>query len=163
PWVAESSPIPLTDLRAEEVLADYVGRMAVKDLIVISVGKKGESMAKAVASRLQTSYSVARSTRDKVTGEVSIELERVERGRDVLVVDDIISTGGTMAELVKAIKEMGARRIIAACVHGLMVGDAAKRILDAGADEIISSDTIPSGYSKYSVAKLFSDELAERK
>ncbi|HDD42748.1 MAG TPA: ribose-phosphate pyrophosphokinase, partial [Nitrososphaeria archaeon] len=87
----------------------------------------------------------------------------VERGRDVLVVDDIISTGGTMAELVKAIKEMGARRIIAACVHGLMVGDAAKRILDAGADEIISSDTIPSGYSKYSVAKLFSDELAEKK
>ena len=162
PWVAESSPIPLMDLRAEEVLADHIGRMAVKDLIVVSVGKKGESMAKAVANKLQTSYSVARSTRDKVTGEVSVELEKIERGRNVLVVDDIISTGGTMAELVKVIKEMGAHRIIAACVHGLMVGDAAKRILDAGADEIISSDTIPSKYSKYSVAKLFSDELAEK-
>lgn len=162
PWVAESSPIPLTDLRAEEVLADYVRRMAGESLIVVSVGKKGEAMAKEVASRLQTSYSVARSTRDKVTGEVFIELENIEKGENVLVVDDIISTGGTMAKLVEVIKKMGARRIIAACVHGLMVGDAAKKILDAGADEIISSDTIPSGYSKYSVAKLFSDKLAER-
>lgn len=161
PWVIRSSPIPLIDLHAEEILAEHIKALGLKDLTIVSVGKKGETMAKRVAERLRSRYLVAKSSRDKVTGEVSIEIERLEKEGNVVVVDDIISTGGTMAKLVKAIKDMGVHRIIAACIHGLMVGDAAKKIIDAGAERIVSSDTIPSEYSKYSVAKILSEKIVE--
>ncbi|MCD6421561.1 MAG: ribose-phosphate diphosphokinase [Thaumarchaeota archaeon] len=153
PWIAESSPIPLIDIHAEEALAEHVEERDLKDLVVVSVGKKGECMARMVAERLKVEYSVARSTRDKETGEVKVELENLKLRENVLIVDDIISTGGTMAKLVQVIKARGAKRIIAACIHALMVGDAAEKILKAGASEIIASDTIPSKYSEYSVAK----------
>ncbi len=161
PWVIRSSPIPLIDLHAEEILAEHIKALGLKDLTIVSVGKKGETMAKRVAERLRARYLVAKSSRDKVTGEVSIEIERLEKEGNVVVVDDIISTGGTMAKLVKAIKDMGVHRIIAACIHGLMVGNAAKKIIDAGAERIVSSDTIPSEYSKYSVAKILSEKIVE--
>jgi len=161
PWVIESSPIPVIDLQAEEVLAEYLKGLGLEDVMVVSVGKKGEIMAKRVSEKLRAGYSVARSSRDKITGEVSIELEKLEKKKDVVVVDDIISTGGTMAKLVKVLKDMNVRRVIAACVHGLMVGDAVKRISDAGAELIAASDTVPSEYSKYSVAKIISDKILE--
>ena len=162
PWIIEKSPIPLIDLHAEESLAGYLRNRGLEDSIIVSVGKKGESMAKYIAEKLDTDYSVAKSSRDKVTGEVKVELDKkFEARKSVVVVDDIISTGGTMAKLVKAIKDAGGGRIIAACVHALMIGDAAEKILKAGASEIIASDTIPNSYIGYSVAELISRKILE--
>ncbi|MCL7385937.1 MAG: ribose-phosphate diphosphokinase [Thaumarchaeota archaeon] len=162
PWAVESSPVPVKDILAEEALADYIMAMGLNDAVVVSVGKKGKCMAERVAGFLRTDYLVAQSTRDKFTGEVSVVLEDSVRGRSVLVVDDIISTGGTMAKLVEVLRNMGARRIIAACIHGLMIGDAAERILRAGAETIIASDTVPSSYSRYSVARILAREVLGR-
>ncbi|RLG07156.1 MAG: hypothetical protein DRN59_01740 [Thaumarchaeota archaeon] len=162
PWIIEKSPIPLIDLHAEESLVGYLRDRGLEDSIIVSVGKKGESMAKYIAEKLDTDYSVAKSSRDKVTGEVKVELDKkFEARKSVVVVDDIISTGGTMAKLVKAIKDAGGGRIIAACVHALMIGDAAEKILKAGASEIIASDTIPNSYIGYSVAELISRKILE--
>ncbi len=159
PWAVKPSPVPVEDILAEEALAEYVRALRLEEALVVSVGKKGKCMAERVAGSLGTKYLVAQSTRDKITGEVSVEIEDGVEGRSVLVVDDIISTGGTMAKLVERLKIMGARRIIAACIHGLMVGDAAEKILKAGAETIISSDTVPSEYSRYSVAKILARKI----
>ena len=161
PWIAERSPIPLIDIHAEEALAEYVEGRGLRDLVVVSVGKKGECMARMVAERLGVEYSVAKSTRDRETGEVKVELGGLRLRENVLVVDDIISTGGTMAKLVQAIKAMGAKRVIAACIHALMIGDASEKIFKAGASEIIASDAIPSKYSEYSVAGPILKKIAE--
>ncbi|MCS7132491.1 MAG: ribose-phosphate diphosphokinase [Aigarchaeota archaeon] len=163
PWISGTSPIPLINIHAEKVVGSYLKRLNIQNPIVVSVGKKGEEMASAVAGELGTEYIVAKSSRDKVTGQVVVEIDRIRGLRDVIVVDDIISTGGTMVEVIKALKRMGAEKVYVACVHALMVGGASEKIMEVGAEEIIASDTIPNEYSKYSVAGILAEEILRGK
>jgi len=159
PWIIEKSPLPLIDLRAEKSLAKYLKSLDLKNVTIVSVGKKGESMASTVAGELGVKYAAAESSRDELTGKVEVKLEGVREVKRAIIVDDIISTGGTMAELIKALKKKGAEEIYAACIHALMVGDAENKITSAGAREIIASDTIPNKFAKYSVAELISEVI----
>ncbi len=70
----------------------------------------------------------------------------------VLLLDDIISTGGTMARAVEALREQGARRILAAASHGLFVGDALENLRAAGCDTVLATDSLPSPVAHVSVA-----------
>jgi ribose-phosphate pyrophosphokinase len=81
------------------------------------------------------------------------------KGETVIVFDDIISTGGTIVGAAKILKELGAARVFAACVHPLLIGDAEKRILEAGVEEIVGTDSVTSHVSKVSLAPLISKEL----
>lgn len=163
PWIAEKSPMPLIDLHAEKALADYLKELKREYSHVVSVGKKGEKMAGMVADELGADYLAAKSSRDRVTGKVSVELEASRGLGKVLIVDDIISTGGTMVKVIKAVRKLGAEEVDVACIHGLMAGNAVEKIISAGAREIISSDTIPSDYSKYSVAGVIAEALMRGK
>ena len=73
------------------------------------------------------------------------------QNKNVAIIDDIISTGGTMAKSIKELKKHGAKKVSVACTHGLFAGDAVKKLNSAGCDEIISTDTIQSDYSKVKV------------
>jgi len=75
------------------------------------------------------------------------------RDKSVAIVDDVISTGGTIATATHELKSQGARRVVAACVHGLFVGNAEESLRVC--DEIVSTDTIVSPYTKVSVAPEF--------
>ncbi len=81
------------------------------------------------------------------------------RDCDVVIVDDIISTGGTMANGVRIVKDQGAKRIVAACTHALLIGDAKNRLKKAGVDEIVGTDTIESEVSRVSVANIIAEAL----
>ena len=72
--------------------------------------------------------------------------------KNVAIIDDIISTGGTMAKSIKELKKHGAKKIFVSCTHGLFAGDAVKKLVSAGCDEIISTDTIVSEFSKVRVS-----------
>jgi len=74
------------------------------------------------------------------------------QNKNVAIIDDIISTGGTMAISIQELKKHGAKKVSVACTHGLFAGDAVKKLNSAGCDEIISTDTIMSDYSKVKVA-----------
>jgi len=75
------------------------------------------------------------------------------RGKSVGIVDDVISTGGTIATAAKELKAQGARRVIAACVHGLFVDQAEERL--RACDDVIATDTVQSKHTKVSVAPEF--------
>jgi len=158
PSIAEGMLIQLIDIRAEKALADHLKKMSLESPIIVSVGKGGKEMANALAREMKTEYAVAISKRDRVTGEVSIEIEKIS-AETAIVVDDIISTGGTMAKLIKALKEMEVKRVYATCIHALLIGEAVKKILDAGAERIIASDTIPNKYAEYTVAGVIAERL----
>jgi len=153
PWIARESPIPLIDLRAEKILARYLKEVGLGGSFIVSMGKRGEEMARVVAEEMSAEYASAKSSRDRRTGEVKIELEEVSAER-VVVVDDIISTGGTMASVVRELKRMGVKRVYAACVHALLVGGAVEKIMGSGAERIMASDTIPNSYVEYSIIEL---------
>jgi len=74
------------------------------------------------------------------------------KNKNVAIIDDIISTGGTMAKSIKELKNQGAKKVFVSCTHGLFAGDAIKKIESAGCDELISTDTIKSEFSKVKIA-----------
>jgi ribose-phosphate pyrophosphokinase len=84
-------------------------------------------------------------------------------GKTVIIFDDLISTGGTIALAAKIMRELGADKVYAACVHPLLIGDAEKRILESGVEEIVGTDSVPSHVSKVSLAPLISKFLKEHK
>jgi len=75
------------------------------------------------------------------------------KGKSVAIVDDVISTGGTIAAATKELRSQGARRVISACVHGLFVDNAETNLKDC--DDVVATDTIQTPYSKVSVAPEF--------
>jgi len=98
-----------------------------------------------------------------LTGEIRVEEKRLDiKGRDVIVFDDIISTGGTIAAAVKMLKEQGARKVYAACAHPLLVAEAQRKIMQSGAEEIVGTDCVSSLVSVVSVAPLIAEALAKR-
>ena len=74
------------------------------------------------------------------------------QNKNVAIIDDIISTGGTMAKSIKELKKQGAKKVYVSCTHGLFAGEAIKKLSTSGCDEIISTDTIKSRFSKVKIA-----------
>ncbi|MEM2992961.1 MAG: phosphoribosyltransferase family protein, partial [Candidatus Caldarchaeum sp.] len=132
----------------------------VEKLFLVSPGGKGEGMAAAVASVIETDYIAVKTMRSPETGEVEVKVEEIERGRQVVVVDDIISTGTTMAKTIQQLKAYNPSKIIVAAVHGLFIGSAAEKISSAGADLIFTTDTVPNPYGYASVAGLIASHLS---
>ncbi len=88
-----------------------------------------------------------------MSGELSL------KNKDVVIADDIIATGGTMAAAIKIAKENGANKIYAVATHALLLDQAKYRILKAGADEIIGTDSIDNEACKVSLSKIIADYL----
>lgn len=127
------------------------------------MGKKALSVAQEADSVLHGGYDYVASKRDVVTGNVTLEDKPLAvKDRDVVVFDDIISSGGTMAKAVKLVKNKGAKKVYAACVHPLLMGDSQKRIMENGAEEIIGTDAVQSAVSKVSIAPLLSKVLTQK-
>jgi ribose-phosphate pyrophosphokinase len=126
------------------------------------MGKKAISVAQEADSVLHGGYDYVASRRDVLTGSVTLEDRPLPvKNRDVIIFDDIISSGGTMANAVKLVKDNGAKKVYAACVHPLLMGDSQKRIMENGAEEIVGTDCVQSPVSKISVAPLISQVLLQ--
>ena len=98
--------------------------------------------------------------RDRHTGQTKQTGKGLDvKGQTVIIFDDIISTGGTIVGAAKILLELGAARVFTACVHALLVGNAEKRILEAGVEEIVGTDSVLSKVNTVSLAPLISNEL----
>jgi ribose-phosphate pyrophosphokinase len=163
PAVLKSFRIPVDDLSAIPLLAGYFKTSGlVKDPVSLSLGKKAVSVAAEADSILHGGYDYVSTKRDVQTGNVVLEEKALSvKERDVIVFDDIISSGGTMAKAVKFAKDKGARKVYAACVHPLLIGDSQKRIKENGAEGIIGTDCVPSSVSKVSIAPLIGKALVQ--
>jgi ribose-phosphate pyrophosphokinase len=161
PSVLKSFEVKTDDLSAIPLLADYFRtRDLVRNAVSLSLGKKALSFAAEANSVLKGGFDYVSTKRDVVTGNVTLEKKELRvNDRDVVIFDDIISSGGTMAKAVKFVKSSGARKVYAACVHPLLVGDSRKKILENGAEDIIGTDCVPSPVSKVSIAPLIAEAL----
>ncbi|MEM2910169.1 MAG: ribose-phosphate diphosphokinase [Nitrososphaerota archaeon] len=160
PWVIDRSPIPIENIDAIGILATYILKMNFKRPFVLAPGKKGEEMCAVAAKVLDAEYGAIKTRRDVNTGAVEISLENVNiENKDVILIDDMISTGGTMVKSVRALRSAGARRIIVGCVHAIMIDNADGKILSSGADTIVATDTVPNKYAFVSVAGLLVERL----
>jgi len=115
-----------------------------EDIVVIAPDRGAVRRAERMASILRAQHDYLEKHRDRYTGEVTYRPKSIDvQGKTVVIVDDMVSTGGTMARAASMLLSLGARRVIAACTHGLFLGDALEKLRKAGIEEIYSANTVP--------------------
>ena len=135
--------IPLDHLFAINVFADYFEETKLKNLVVVSPDVGGVKMARAYAKKLKADLAVVdkRRVNDEKT-EVMFIMGDV-KGKNALIVDDIIATAGSMVEAVGALKKNGAKDIYAAVTHPILSGPAIERLKKSQLKKLMVTNTIP--------------------
>ena len=146
----------------------YMARRArlAGDILVVSPDLGGAGRAASVAEALgaRSDYIVKR--RDRVTGEIEMDLGSLDpKGLDVVIVDDIISTGGTIASAARMLLERGARSVQVLAVHNLNIPGAMDRVRSSGVSRVIVSNTLPQpeleGLEVIDVIPVVAEEVAK--
>jgi ribose-phosphate pyrophosphokinase len=147
-----------------KILADHVKSLGAKDIVVVAPDKGAIERSKAFALHFGENVPIDyfEKKRDVKTGEIRMSGKLSLKDKDVVISDDIIATGGTMANAIKLSKDGGANKIYAVATHALLLRNAKYRILNAGADEIIGTDSIDNEVAKVSLAKAIADYLEEK-
>ena len=145
--------IPTENVSAIPELAKYLKKLKLKNPIVVSPDTGGSLRAKKFADVLKSDFITLKKSRNRKTGKVSIQSTKADvNGKDLIIVDDIISTGGSVVKATQFLKKQKCKRVFVVCTHGLLVGDAEKNIKKAGVTQIISTNTIPRSISKVDVS-----------
>ena len=161
PKILEEIQCKWINIDSMKVLADYIKSLDVKDIVVVAPDKGAVERSQAFAKHFGENVPVEyfEKIRDVKTGEITMTGKLNLKNRDVVVSDDIIATGGTMAKAIKLSKDSGANRVFAVATHALLLQNAKFRIIKAGADEIIGTDSIDNETSKVSLSKAIIDYL----
>lgn len=157
-------PFPSKTVSAIPLLAEYFKKKGFEKAFALAPDDGALWLAEEAKTILGGECDYLEKRRDYYTGKLTMEKKELDvYGKTVIIFDDLISTGGTIALAAKIMKTAGAHSVYAACVHPLFIGDAEKRILDAGVEEIVGTDSVSSSVSKVSVAPLISNALKELK
>ena len=135
--------IPVDHLFAAPVILDAIRKLVPEELVIVSPDVGGLTRARAIAKRLDASLAVIDKRR---TGKNETEILNVVgevEGKDVLILDDMIDTAGTLVQAEAALRRQGARRTYAAAVHGVFSGPALERIEASGLESLLVTNTIP--------------------
>jgi len=125
-------------------LVQYIKKLSLKNPLVVSPDQGGKERAKEFAKELGSEYIALEKTRDRKTGKVQIKTKNIDvANRDLILVDDMISTGGSIVKATQFLKKQKCKKVYVACTHALLMNDAEKRIKKAGVTKIFSANTIP--------------------
>jgi len=135
--------IPVDHLFAAPVLLDAIREMKVEDLVIVSPDVGGVARARAIGKRLGASLAIIDKRRSGPNETEVLNVVGDVEGRDVLILDDIIDTAGTLVQAEEALRRQGARRTFAAAVHPVFSGPALERIQGSGLETLFVTNTIP--------------------
>ena len=126
-------------------LAEHFRKINLKNPLVVSPDQGGKERAKEFGKKFGSEIIALKKQRNRKTGKVQIKTEDLDglKGRDVILVDDMISTGGSIIKATEFLKKQKCNRVFVACTHALLMNGAEKKIRKAGVTKIISANTIP--------------------
>ncbi len=156
--------VPVDHLYGSAVFIDYFRRFDLSNLVVVAPDVGGIKMARAYSRRLGAELALIDKRRPRQNvAEVMNIIGEVE-GKNVLLIDDIIDTAGTLTSAARALREAGALEIMAACTHPLLSGPAYERIEASELSRLVVTDTIPLSHPSekitvVSVAEHFADAI----
>jgi len=152
---------PTYSVSAVPSLVEYVRtELALKDPVVMSPDFGGSKRTEAFAQLYGAKFLQLTKTRDRTTGGVSLKESKLDvTGKEVIIVDDIISQGDTVKAAADAVIKQGAKQALAVCVHGLFAGDALQKLEKTAVGPIICSNTVPSKFSKVDVSDALASHL----
>ena len=147
--------IPVDNLYASPVLFDYVhNKYNSQDLVIVSPDAGGVERARSFAKKLQCSIAIIDKRREAANISQLMNVIGEVKGKDAIILDDMIDTGGTTIQAVSALKEKGAKNVIAACTHAVLSGNAIEKINNSVLEELIVTNTIPLDSKKEKCKKL---------
>jgi ribose-phosphate pyrophosphokinase len=136
--------IPVDELTAVQLLSDYYKKREIKDLVVVAADIGISRRARDVAARLDAPLAIIEQRRiGNVDKKEALNIIGEVKGKAALIVDDEITTGGTMVNVVSIILERGAKEVYACATHPVFSGPAIERIASSPLKEVTVTDTIP--------------------
>lgn len=135
--------VPVDHLSAVALFIPYIQQLGLKDIVVASPDTGGTKRANVFAKHLGTDMVICHKTRTEANIINSMTLIGDVENKDVIIVDDIIDTGGTIAKAANLMKAKGARSVRACATHAVLSGSAIERLEASALDEILLTDTIP--------------------
>ena len=158
--------IPVDHLQAGPLLAEYIRELNLPAPVVVSPDAGGVGRANSFRERIGASLAIIAKQRPQPDSVEMLEMVGDVDGKTAIIVDDMISTGGTLAQAAQALKERGARDVFACATHGIFAGDAVEVTSRSVLVETIVTNTIPlpSDYKRariraISVAPLFAEAI----
>ena len=147
--------IPTDHLYASPVfLEDIRKRFPVEDLVFVSPDAGGVERARAYSKRLNVPLAIIDKRRPRPNASEVMNLIGDVKGKDAIIVDDIVDTAGTLTQGAFALKEKGARRVFAYAVHPILSGPALTRISESVLEEVVFTDTVPLTKAALATSKI---------
>ncbi|MDA9363688.1 ribose-phosphate diphosphokinase, partial [Polaribacter sp.] len=155
---------PVDHLYASTIFMPYINSLKLENLTIASPDMGGSKRAYAYSKHLHSDVVICYKQRKKANVISHMELIGDVKGKNVILVDDMIDTGGTLAHAANLMKERGALSVRAICTHPILSGGAYEKIENSALTELIVSDTIPlkkatSKIKVVSCAPLFADVM----
>jgi len=135
--------IPVDNIYATPILLGDIWKQRHDDLLVVSPDVGGVLRARAAAKRLETDLAIIDKRRPKANVSEVMHIIGDVEGRSCVIMDDIVDTAGTLCKAARALKEHGAKKVMAYCTHPVLSGSAVARIAESDLDEVVVTDTIP--------------------
>ncbi len=153
--------IPVDHLYAAPILTDYVKKQSYKDLVVFSPDAGGVERARAYAKVLGTGLGIIDKRREAKNVAQAMHIIGEVDGRDVMIIDDMVDTAGTLTEAIKALLNAGANSVSACCTHAVLSGPALGRIEDSDIRELIVTNSIATDGKRKSCSKITTLSVAQ--
>jgi len=152
--------VNIENVSAIPKLVNYFKKIKLKNPLIVSPDTGGSARAKEFAKQFNTGFISLKKYRDRKTGKVKIQSSKINiKNRDLILVDDMISSGGSIIKATQFLKKQGSGRIFVACSHAILIGDAEKNIRKAGVKEVVSTNTIPGRTAKVDVSDIISKSI----
>ncbi len=153
--------IPVDNIYSLPIMLADVWKKNFSDLMVVSPDVGGVVRARALAKRLECDLAIIDKRRPKANvSEVMNIIGEVE-GRTCVLMDDMVDTAGTLCKAASALKERGAKQVLAYCTHAVLSGSAVSRINDSTLDELVVTDTIPLSDDAHKSPKIHQLSVAD--
>jgi ribose-phosphate pyrophosphokinase len=136
--------VPVDNIYSAPILLEDITRQGYEDLIIVSPDTGGVVRARAIAKRLDDcDLAIIDKRRPKPNEAKVMHIIGDVAGRSCVILDDMVDTANTLCEGAKALKDHGAKQVIAYCTHAVLSGSAVERIQNSALDELVVTDTIP--------------------
>ena len=135
--------IPVDHLFSAPILIEYFKKLDLDDLVIVSPDSGGAERARFFAKHLDASMAIIDKRREKPNEAAVMNIVGNVKGKNCILIDDMIDTAGTICKGATALKEAGAKKVVAGATHGVLSGPAIDRIKAAPFDELVVTNTIP--------------------
>jgi len=153
--------IPVDNVYATPILLGDVWKQQYPDVMVVSPDVGGVVRARASAKRLESDLAIIDKRRPKANVSEVMNIIGEVKDRTCIIMDDMVDTAGTLCKAAQALKEHGARKVVAYCTHAVLSGAAVQRVGESDLDELVVTDTIPLSEAAHKSGRIRQISIAE--